>query len=43
MWSLPFMLHFPLSVVLYLRALFIRCDVIIGLKPLPNVGLLLLI
>jgi len=43
MWSLPFMLHFPLSVVLYLRVLFIRCDVIIGLKPLPNVGLLLLI
>jgi glycosyltransferase involved in cell wall biosynthesis len=41
--SLPLMLHYPISLLLYLRALFIRCDVVIGLKPLPNVGLVLLI
>ena len=42
-WSLPFMLHYPISVVTCLRAVFMRCDVIIGLKPLPNVGIVLLI
>ena len=41
--SMPLMLHYPISLLLYLRALVIRCDVVIGLKPLPNVGLLLLL
>jgi glycosyltransferase involved in cell wall biosynthesis len=41
--SLPLMLHYPVSFLLYLRVLFIQCDVIIGLKPLPNVGILLLV
>ena len=41
--SLPLMLHYPLSLLLYLRVLLIHCDVLIGLKPLPNVGILLLV
>ena len=42
-WSMPFMLHYPISLLLYLRVLFMRCDVVIGLKPLPNVGIVLLV
>lgn len=41
--SLPLMLHYPVSLLLYLRVLFMHCDVLIGLKPLPNVGILLLV
>jgi glycosyltransferase involved in cell wall biosynthesis len=40
--SLPLRLDYPLSLVHYLRALAIPCDVIIGLKPLPNVTLVLM-
>jgi glycosyltransferase involved in cell wall biosynthesis len=41
--SMPFMLHYPISLLLYLRVLVRRCDVVIGLKPLPNVGIVLLV
>jgi glycosyltransferase involved in cell wall biosynthesis len=40
--SLPLRLDYPLSMLHYLRALAIPCDVIVGLKPLPNVTLVLL-
>ncbi len=41
--SLPGMLDYLVSLALYLRVLFMPCDVIIGLKPFPNITLPMMI
>lgn len=41
--AMPFMLDYLLSLILYLRIIFIPCDVIIGLKPYPNVSIPMMI
>lgn len=41
--AMPCMLDYLVSMALYLRILFIRCDVLIGLKPFPNITFLMMI
>ncbi|MDD5679106.1 MAG: glycosyltransferase [Kiritimatiellae bacterium] len=41
--ALPCRLDLLVSLVTYLRIIFIRCDVIIGLKPFPNITFLMMV
>lgn len=41
--ALPYRLDYLVSMLLYLRMIFMPCDIIIGLKPFPNVTIPMLI